>query len=108
MKKGMKRVHRLVVLPDYQGIGIGTTFIKEIAEIISNRGFELNLTTTTPALVHALTKSKYWTLGRYGRVKQDFSSFEKAYGTLTRKSPHHLLKVKSNNRITYSFWYKRK
>nr|DAR26956.1 MAG TPA: NAT, N-acetyltransferase, of N-acetylglutamate synthase [Caudoviricetes sp.] len=29
MRKGWKRVHRLVVLPDYQGVGIGTSFIQK-------------------------------------------------------------------------------
>lgn len=53
MQKGKKRVHRLVVLPDYQGIGIGTKFIKEVAKIVTAEGFELNLTTTTPSLVGA-------------------------------------------------------
>jgi GNAT superfamily N-acetyltransferase len=108
MKKGKKRVHRLVVLPDYQGIGIGTRFIKAVAEMVAQRGFELNLTTTTPALVGALRKDADWTLARFGRVKQDFGEFEKKYGTLSKKNSHHLLEVKSNNRITYSFWYKPK
>lgn len=49
MQKGKKRVHRLVVLPEYQGIGIGTSFIRAVAEIVSSEGYELNLTTTTPA-----------------------------------------------------------
>ena len=44
MRKGCKRVHRLVVLPDYQGIGIGTAFIKEVAKMITKEGFELNAT----------------------------------------------------------------
>jgi GNAT superfamily N-acetyltransferase len=108
MKKGKKRVHRLVVLPDYQGIGIGTKFIKHVANIVDAEGYELNLTTTTPALVGALKKDPDWILARYGRVKRDFSSFEKKYGTLSAKNSHHLLEVKSNNRITYSFWYKAK
>lgn len=108
MKKGKKRVHRLVVLPDYQGVGIGTKFIKEVAKHIDAKGYELNLTTTTPALVGALKKDPEWILARYGRVKQDFTSFEKSYGLLSKKNSHHLLAVKSNNRITYSFWYKPK
>lgn len=107
LKKGKKRVHRLVVLPDYQGIGIGTKFIKEVAKMVDQRGYEVNLTTTTPSLVYALKKDAEWVLARYGRVEQDFSEFEKKYGTLTKKNSHHLLQVKSNNRITYSFWYKR-
>lgn len=105
MKKGKKRVHRLVVLPDYQGIGIGTKFIKEIAKIVDNRGFELNLTTTTPALVGALKKDAEWVLARYGRQKETLKRMEKKYGFKRSKS---LSKESSCNRITYSFWYRRK
>lgn len=103
MQKGKKRVHRLVVLPDYQGIGIGTTFIKEIAEIIVSRGYELNLTTTTPSLVHALKNNKNWILARYGRSKETFKRFAEKY-----KKNEHLTNATSAKRITYSFWYKQK
>lgn len=102
MQKGKKRVHRLVVLPDYQGIGIGTAFISEIGRIISERGYELNLTTTTPALVPALTKSPEWILARYGRVKSSMANFQKKYGLESK----HLTNSESRSRITYSFWYK--
>ena len=67
LRKGWKRVHRLVVLPDYQGIGVGTAFIKEVAKLIHARGEELNLTTTTPAMVNALIRDSEWVLARYGR-----------------------------------------
>ena len=104
MRKGAKRVHRLVVLPDYQGIGIGTKFIKEVAKIISGRGFELNLTTTTPALVGALRTDPEWILARYGREKSGLKGYERyAGGNL-----EHLKNAVSQMRITYSFWYKPK
>ncbi len=104
MQKGKKRVHRLVVLPDYQGIGIGTRFIKEVAKIVACNGRELNLTTTTPALVQALRSDPEWVLARFGRTKSNYSSFEKRYGFAGK----HLQNATSNNRITYSFWYKGK
>lgn len=31
----LKRVSRLVILPDYQGIGLGTKFLNKIAEMYS-------------------------------------------------------------------------
>lgn len=101
LHKGKKRVHRLVVLPDYQGIGIGTKFIEAVGEIVNKQGYELNLTTTTPSMIYSLIKSERWTLARYGREKDGFSSVAKHYGTM-----QHLKKTASINRITYSFWYK--
>lgn len=104
MHKGKKRVHRLVVLPDYQGIGIGTKFIKEIAKIVTSEGFELNLMTTTPALVGALKKDSDWTLARFGREKCGMKGFEK----YSSKRLGHLQNATSKKRVTYSFWYKEK
>lgn len=98
MQKGKKRVHRLVVLPDYQGIGIGTTFIKEVAKMVSNRGFELNLTTTTPSLIYALKKDPQWVLSRYGRTQGGFGYYENIAKQLSNSL--------SSNRITFSFWFK--
>ena len=98
MQKGKKRVHRLVVLPDYQGIGIGTKFIKGVAEIVNSEGYELNLTTTTPSLVSALRRDPYWILARYGRTK--------GMGWVDAKIPQKQLGGSSSEkRITYSFWY---
>lgn len=103
MQKGKKRVHRLVVLPDYQGIGIGTTFIKEVAKMVSNRGFELNLTTTTPSLIYALKKDPQWVLGRFGRCKGTMNEIEKRYGLKRNKN---FASSSSQSRITFSFWFK--
>ena len=99
MRKGWKRVHRLVVLPDFQGIGIGVKFINEVTKHYIENGFNMNLTTTTPALVHALARDKNWALvrkGRSGKFK------ENAYKHLGG----HLRNRDSSNRITYSFNFK--
>ena len=102
-RKGWKRVHRLVVLPDYQGIGIGTKFITSIAKEYMKRELNVSLITTTPALVHALKKHKNWPLVRYGRVQDDASKFSEYYELDDR----HLKNTTSKGRITYSFEYKK-
>lgn len=103
MKKGWKRIHRLVVLPDYQGIGIGTKFITKIAEMYADDGYEINLTTTTPGLVKALRKNRHWRLTRYGRAKENYDRFEIKY----KHNGKHLRNTTSERRITYSFFYKK-
>ena len=103
MRKGTKRVHRLVVLPDYQGIGIGTKFIKAVAKMVAERGYDVNLTTTTPALVNSLIKDDEWILYRFGRSKSSLEMFEK-YGY---KKNTHLKKCQSNHRVTYSFYLRK-
>jgi len=110
MRKGWKRVHRLVVLPDFQGIGIGTRFINEVTRQYIKNGFNMNLTTTTPALVHALARDKNWALIRKSRMKDQHKSWAK-YGTGDKKANQKLSKGFSNSasskRITYSFNWKK-
>lgn len=101
LRKGKKRVHRLVVLPDYQGVGIGTHFINQVARIVESEGYELNLTTTTPAIIYSLLKSKEWILARHGREKNGMNGYQR-YG----KQMSHLKNTVSCNRVTYSFWHK--
>ena len=99
MRKGWKRVHRLVVLPDYQGIGVGMRFINVVSNHYARDGWKVNLSTTTPAMVGALRKSKTWMLGRYGRTKA-------MWNTLPVKKDKNLFDAASDRRITFSFNYK--
>ena len=96
----------MVVLPDYQGIGIGTAFEEYTSQHYADNGWNVNVTTTTPALTHALMKSEKWSLVRYGRSKSTMADFAK-YGTgdrdANRKVSESLTKTQSNKRITYSF-----
>lgn len=103
MRKNWKRVHRLVVLPDYQGIGIGMKFINAVAKIVDARGTRVNLTTTTPSIVHALARSDEWNLVRQGRSTGTWEGFGVRY---SGERFGHLTKTKSVDRVTYSFNYK--
>lgn len=96
IRKGWKRIHRLVVLPDYQGLGIGVKFINAVSELVVNNGMNVNLTTTTPALVNALKKSNKWHLMRKGQSKTGFGSL---------KNTKDLTNKASNKRPTFSFNY---
>ena len=86
------KVHRLVVLPDYQGIGLGTLFLDEIAKR-SNKPFAI--TTSQPALINALIKKNNWILTRNTRNTRN-----------TGKLAKGLNKTLSNKRITTTFVYR--
>lgn len=97
MKKGTKRVHRFVVLPDFQGIGIGLKFINFIAGQYIKQGLKFNLITTTPAIRCALERSDKWRLRRSGNVTPPGKS------KLMAERYEHLKKSFSCSRVTYSF-----
>lgn len=87
--KNIKKVHRLVILPDYQGAGIGLRLLNEIGNIYKHKKQRFNLMTSAPSLIFALKKSKEWNCIRYGRVSE------------TKKGV--LEGTTSKNRITASF-----
>ena len=54
--------HRLVVLPDYQGLGIGLAFDDWLGEYLNERGYRYHKTISHPALIHAYARSPRWEL----------------------------------------------
>lgn len=88
----MKRGHRTVVLPDYQGVGIGSILSNFIAEYYVKQGFRYSSVTSNPAFINHRKNNKNWALKAYGRKG-------KHGDTLT------LRKFGSQNRITTSWEY---
>lgn len=66
----IKRVSRLVILPDYQGIGLGTKFLNEIAEYYYRQGYDFEIITSAKNLIYALYKNKQWCITRLSQEKQ--------------------------------------
>jgi GNAT superfamily N-acetyltransferase len=70
--KNMKKIHRIVILPDYQGLGIGNIFLNEIAKMYKNDKFRVTITTSTPSFIGSLSNSKLWVMTRKPcRVKKN-------------------------------------
>lgn len=67
--KNLKKVHRLVILPDYQGIGLGSKLLDEVAKIYS-KDFDVRITTSAKNLVKSLVRNKKWILKFQGRTNK--------------------------------------
>lgn len=91
--KNMKKEHRTVTLPDYQGVGIGNAVSDEIASFYKENGFRPTSTTSQKAMITHRIKSSKWALTSSGM------------GTKTRsKTRTEKQRFKtSTKRITYSF-----
>lgn len=92
----LKRVSRLVILPDYQGIGLGTKFLNEIAKYYIAKGYDFSIITTAKNLINALRKSDKWCMFRYNKHKQ-----------VTSKSSKIDKNRKLRECVTASFMYKK-
>lgn len=73
----IKRVSRLVILPDYQGIGLGTKLLNFIAEIYNKQNYDFSIVTSAKNLINALRKSNKWCMSRYGVKKGTISDTAK-------------------------------
>ena len=97
INKKIKRVCRLVVLPDYQGVGIATRFLKIIAEHNTKLGYDFSIVTSAKNLIYALNKSNDWLLQRYS---SNICESKKSTIDYKRKSTR-------TNCKTASFFYKK-
>lgn len=61
----LKRVTRLVVLPDYQGIGIGRAFLDAIADLYMQEGFMFEIKTSARNLISSLRNDPAWRTASY-------------------------------------------
>jgi GNAT superfamily N-acetyltransferase len=57
---GVCRIARLVVLPQYQGVGIGGRVLKASCELICAQGRRATITTSHPAMIAHLASSPDW------------------------------------------------
>ena len=92
--KNMKKVHRLVVLPDFQGVGIGILLLNKIGELYKAQKQRYTIVTSAPSLISALKKSDLWALTSYGR---------KSAHSGKAMQNNSDMKSGSENRITVSF-----
>lgn len=61
-QRGYYRISRLVVLPEYQGMGIGSAFLDAVARYYRSRGHRLGITTSHPAIIRHCGRSGDWRL----------------------------------------------
>lgn len=89
--KNYKKIHRLVVLPDYQGIGIGLVMLQHVAQSFIGQGFRIGITTSSPPLIESLKRNPDWPCK-----------------SIKRQGPHGSGMVASNDRLTVTFEFEPK
>jgi len=93
---GRRICHRLVVLPDYQGLGVGMALLREVAVRESSKA-PMSIVTSHPALIRALNASRQWRTASVNRCgKPQPGHRRKAGGTATG----------SAGRVTASFHWR--
>ena len=70
VNKKIKRVHRVVISPDYQGIGLGTKFLNVIGQYYHSLGFDFSIMTSAKNMISGLERNSHWVKTRAGRVQK--------------------------------------
>ena len=92
---GYRNYHRIVVLPEYQGIGISNKVMEILSKKYYEEGKRVGIVSSAPSMYHQLNKNKNWTLVRRGRS----TSKE------TKSDYLHMNNANSVKRYTFSFVY---
>jgi len=94
--RNFKKGHRLVVLPDYQGLGIGHEFSTQIAQNFIDKGYRFIITSSTKSLYTQRAKDERWIVTRKGRVSNNIRN---------KENKGVLAGTVSVNKLTYSYEY---
>ena len=90
--KDIMTISRLVIVPEFQGFGIGSKFMASISDLYKSE--RIRITTSLKPFIKSLKKNKEWKCVRFGRAITDSKT-----GKLHNKSTDS----GSNNRITATF-----
>ena len=55
-----RTISRIVILPDYQGIGIAGKFLDTVAELLTKEQVEVRITTGHPGMIKLLARAERW------------------------------------------------
>lgn len=73
-----RRISRIVVLPDFQGLGLGKKIVNYISSLYYKEGHQMYIRTMNPALGIALDKDLNWTqTAGHLKIPQDDTSGRK-------------------------------
>lgn len=92
----IKHIHRLVIHPDYQGIGLGKKLLNFVSEMWAKQGYDVSIITSAKNLMLGLKNDSHWGCTHYGKFLWDKS----------HTADIGLKAASSKNRRTASFYWK--
>lgn len=88
--KNIKKAHRVVVLPDWQGLGIAGRLSEWMGGHLAAQGFRYRITTAHPAFIHYMAKSPRWRLQPRKRSLDGFGGSSRSGGRNWGTDPRSL------------------
>lgn len=94
----IKREHRTVVLPDFQGVGIGNRLSEWLGSFLKARGWRFRSVSSHPAMIRHRSDSPLWKRDHLGFMSQHTARHRSMEGGGMKRAS-------SGNRLTASFEY---
>lgn len=94
--RNARREHRTVVLPDFQGVGIGNTLSEWLGGYLKSLGLRFTSVSSHPAMIRHRAKSPKWRMKRFGHSQNHKACDRRVIA---------LCKTGSTGRLTASFEY---
>ena len=88
--KDIMVISRLVIVPEFQGFGIGIKFMNEISDLYKSD--RIRITTSLKSFIKSMEKNKKWKCVRFGRTVLD-----------NKSASESMKRASSKNRITATF-----
>jgi GNAT superfamily N-acetyltransferase len=103
--RNIKRGHRTVVLPDFQGVGIGNRLSEWLGSHLRAGGWRFRSVTSHPAMIRHRSKSPLWRLESIGRMSQHSARHRSMAGVggFSSGQASAMRRSSSANRMTASF-----
>jgi GNAT superfamily N-acetyltransferase len=81
------RVSRIVTLPDYQGVGIGSALLDTLAEMYVEQGYRFSITASHPSVLSHCRRSEHWKATNVMKTGSQRSRGRAVVSFERRKSP---------------------
>lgn len=84
--KGRDRVSRIVILPEYQGVGIGKRFLDAVAMEHERTHRSLSIVTAHPAFINSLARSSNWKCVHKQKLGAQHTNRDKKFDTYLKRT----------------------
>lgn len=84
--RNIKRVSRIVVHPEWQGVGIGRVLLEEVGNMYIDSGYRYRIVTSNPILSHFFNKSTSWKIDRVSRSPKNEGKLKGLNNTVRSKT----------------------
>ena len=91
-KRGLWKVHRIVILPNYQGIGVGIKFLNEVAKNFHSKFKPFTITTSNTTFIKGLNKNTAWRFNSYAFRSKHVGGMSGYKGSANRKTASFFFK----------------